>query len=200
MAISHNRGTALHCACESNNEDLVQMLLDEGNPVDCRDYSGCTPLFTAVRAGSSNNILTLLVQRGAEVDALGSFGSYTPLAIAAGMGDIRMVTFLAGVGANLNVSPVDANGETPLHLAAMNGATAVTCFLLAAGCWPGVRDKEGKTPLSYACSLGREGTVSALLSGEGWALPHVPQGAKTMVALQSALAQSAEAIDTWIWC
>ncbi|CAM9289234.1 unnamed protein product [Choristocarpus tenellus] len=169
--------TPLHKACEKNDVELVRVLLSLGhNDVNKRDHNGCTPLFTAVRAGSSNGILSLLLGSGADVDARGTFGIFTPLAIASGMGNLPAVRILAAAGACLTSTALNATAETPLHLSAKNGATSVVCFLLAAGCWPEARDSTGMTPLAYACSRGRMGATAALLKGEGWALSYVPKG------------------------
>lgn len=83
----------VHIACEHDNGDVARLLLDAGAHVNERDKSGCTPLFTSVRAGGSPSTLRLLLEKGAEVDGTPD-GEPTALALASGMGCLTTVRLL----------------------------------------------------------------------------------------------------------
>lgn len=88
----------------------------------------------------------------------------------------KYLSLQASAGAKLLAAAENLGGETALHLAAKNGSENVLCFLLAAGCWPGTKDADGRTPLASACAGGRTGTAAVLLTGQGWGLEHLPEG------------------------
>ena len=55
--------SALHIAAETNNVDLINILVDEGAAnLQCRDKNGNTPLHLAATAGHHNAVRTLLLQ------------------------------------------------------------------------------------------------------------------------------------------
>lgn len=62
-----------------------------------------------------------------------------------------------------NVSYRGKNGETPLHVAALNGKVKVVEYLLSKGVAPNVRDKRGRTPLHMAALRGHLSVIEALL-------------------------------------
>lgn len=83
----------VHIACEHQDEELVQILLAAGSPVDSRDKNGGTPLFTSVRAGGSPAVLRLLLHKDVDVDAAPD-GEPTAFALASGMGCLAAVRLL----------------------------------------------------------------------------------------------------------
>ncbi len=63
------RGYWLISAIRSEREDLVKLLLN-GSSVNAKDIMGNTPLIWAVRSNNSLNIAKLLIDQGAEVNAV----------------------------------------------------------------------------------------------------------------------------------
>ena len=91
---------------------LFEVLLHAGADPDIQDKDGYTVLHNAV-LGEDEEVALLLVQAGADVDAVNNEGA-TPLCFASGMGLPKVVSALLERGANPNVR---MEGITPLHMA-----------------------------------------------------------------------------------
>ena len=91
---------------------LFGVLLHAGADPDIQDKDGYTVLHNAV-LGADEEIALLLVQAGADVDAVNNEGA-TPLCFASGMGLPKVASALLERGANPNVR---MEGVTPLHMA-----------------------------------------------------------------------------------
>ena len=117
---------------------------------------GSTPLHFASAWARDPRIVSLLLQAGAEVNAVSS-SRETPLHVAARMtANPATIVALVEAGAELDVwsrgihSPY---GWTPLHLAvAENRNPAITAALLQAGADVHARQEEGPTPLHDAAT------------------------------------------------
>ena len=55
--------TALHHACHSGQEDLVQLLLENGAEMDAQTINGGTPLMRAIES-SRETVVELLISKG----------------------------------------------------------------------------------------------------------------------------------------
>ena len=127
---------------------------------------GATPLIRAAKAGDAA-AMTLLLERGAAVDALTADG-ITPLLAAAGVASrdsdsrgrfkteqeaIEAVGLLLAAGANINA--VDNRGVTAVHGAAFWGFNELVQFLADRGARLDAKDRRGMTPIDSA--MGRAG-------------------------------------------
>jgi ankyrin repeat protein len=105
---------------------LAHYLITRGADVNARTRVGATALLQAVRLRNAS-LVDLLLQRGADPNAVDSAGQVTALHIAAGRGLTNLVTSLVQARARLNV--VDSRGETPLGYALREGHRDVAAIL-----------------------------------------------------------------------
>uniref|UniRef100_A0A674BZ54 Tonsoku-like protein n=1 Tax=Salmo trutta TaxID=8032 RepID=A0A674BZ54_SALTR len=105
--------TSLHRACIDGNLKQVQYLVEQGHPVNPRDYCGWTPLHEASNHGHTD-VVALLLERGADInDPGGSLcEGVTPLHDALNCGHFQAARLLVERGASVTVC--NAKGETPL--------------------------------------------------------------------------------------
>jgi uncharacterized protein len=128
-----------------------------------RDQDGFTPLMHAVLAQDADPaIVTVLIDRGADVNAADSHQGYTALHFAARDQNAALVRTLLGAGAEPD--PVDVFGDTPLWRSVMNssGDLATTKLLVEHGADPNVRNRSGISPLSLARDTGQDDIVKLL--------------------------------------
>lgn len=173
--------TALHgAAALPSGAPIVKLLLEVGADPDSRSLVGMTPLFGAVAASAEStrlllekgananavaqtgatpltatrsfDVVSLLVANGADVKARSKRGE-TPLADAAGRGDLDAVRLLLDKGADVNA--VDYRGYTPLMHAVQydRDSPEIVKLLLDRGANVNVTG-EGHTPVSIAARRG----------------------------------------------
>jgi ankyrin repeat protein len=123
------------------------------------DFTGQTP-FLAAALAADLDVMRLLLKHGADPH-LPTFGGTTPLMAAAGVNWVFDQTFDEGPTARLaavklchelgmDVNAVNSMGLTALHGAANRGSDDIIRFLVEKGARLDVKDKEGRTPLSWA--------------------------------------------------
>ena len=112
-------------------------------------FDNHTPLHLAAMQSRNPDIITALVNAGANVNARAQFDN-TPLHLAARDNTVPgIITALVNAGANVNARAQLNN--TPLHRAAeSNTNPAIIIALLAAGADATARNGLGKTPWDYA--------------------------------------------------
>ena len=137
----------------------VRFLLDKGSDPNHADKSGATALMWAIPDEAK---VRLLIDRGAQVNAVSPSTGRTPLLIAAGRpGAARIVRMLLDKGADPKAR--DKNGESAIFRAAFNGDAAVVKLLADRGAdidAPG----RGVTPLLEAISGGNTSVIDLLLA------------------------------------
>ncbi|XP_044729354.1 tonsoku-like protein [Chrysoperla carnea] len=110
-----NGETPLHVACIKGNIKNVELLLNQGHPVNTRDNCGWTPLHEACNHGFLN-IVKLLIDSGADINDRGGTEceGTTPLHDACGNGRLEVIELLLDQGA----SPLVKNdhNQTPLDI------------------------------------------------------------------------------------
>jgi ankyrin repeat protein len=160
--------------------DLITLLLDNGADPNTRtketppirrqmlrvtgslswvDFTGQTPFLTASLAGDLD-VMRLLLEWGAD-PYVPTFGGTTPLMAAAGINWVVDQTYDEGPRAlleavklcfdlGMDVNAVNSMGLTAVHGAANRGSDDIIEFLVQKGAKLGVKDKEGRTPLTWA--------------------------------------------------
>jgi ankyrin repeat protein len=114
--------TPLHCAAAAGHVQIVQQLLAAGANVDVENVDGDTALVVAAVNGHVGTV-QLLLFAGAAVEAGAGEHRNTVLGMAAQYGCVQVVELLLAAGAC--VDAVDAEGWTPLQLAAGHGHAQV---------------------------------------------------------------------------
>ncbi|XP_063040219.1 tonsoku-like protein [Engraulis encrasicolus] len=105
--------TCLHRACIDGNLRQVKLLLEQGHPVNPRDYCGWTPLHEAANHGHQE-VVGMLLERGANINDPGGpmCDGVTPLHDALSCGHFAVARLLVEKGASVKVR--NAKGDTPV--------------------------------------------------------------------------------------
>jgi ankyrin repeat protein len=123
------------------------------------DFTGQTPFLTASLAADLD-VMRLLLAHGAD-PKIPTFAGTTALMAAAGVNWVFDQTYDEGPAARLeavrlchelglDVNAVNSMGLTALHGAANRGSDDIIQFLVDKGATLDVKDKEGRTPLTWA--------------------------------------------------
>jgi len=160
--------------------DLIKVLLDRGADPNARtketppirrqmlrvtgslswvDFTGQTPFLTASLSGDVA-VMRLLLDYGAD-PAIRTVGGTTALMAAAGINWVVDQTYDEGpkrlleavklcYELGMDVNAVNSMGLTAVHGAANRGSDDIIRFLVEKGARLDVKDKEGRTPLTWA--------------------------------------------------
>jgi uncharacterized protein len=123
------------------------------------DFTGQTPFLTAALAGDVT-VMRLLLKHGAD-PKIPTFGGTTALMAAAGVNWVVSQTYDEGQEAlleavklcfdlGMGVNDVNSMGLTAVHGAANRGSDEIIKFLVSKGAKLDVKDKEGRTPMTWA--------------------------------------------------
>lgn len=148
-------------AATVGDADRLHELLDaEAALATAFSADGFTPLHFAAFFGHPA-AAQLLLDRGAEVDALGrGWMTGTALHSAVARSHADVVRMLLAAGADPNVR--QSGGGTPLHAAAGNGDVASVDALLSAGADPSLAKEDGRTILDLAQERGERETIERI--------------------------------------
>ncbi|QQP35271.1 Neurogenic locus Notch proteinlike [Caligus rogercresseyi] len=137
----------LHLAARFARADAAKKLLDAGADANAEDFTGRTPLHSAIAADAQGVFQILLRNRATNLNAKAYDGT-TPLILAARLAIEGMVEDL--ITAEVDINGADDNGKTALHWAsAVNNVEAVN-VLLANGANRDAQDTKDETPLFLA--------------------------------------------------
>lgn len=162
------RATPLRQAALAGDLPEVRRLLDSGADPNAPDVG--SPLYFAAQRGHTD-VVTLLVERGADVNAVTRFG--TALQIAARGNRTSIVELLLRNGADPNL-PGGEYRNTPLHEAAAHGAAEAALLLLKNGADVNSRNKLRHPPIHLAAGKGKDEMVALLRAHGAAPVPVAP--------------------------
>jgi len=118
--------TPLIAAVSQNQLACVKELVARGANVDLADHAGWTPLIHAAYFGSGNEILSVLLDRGAKLNAQNNRG-LTALYLASAAGHEPQVQLLLAHGADPAIA--SSSGYTPVRVAQLRGLSRIVAML-----------------------------------------------------------------------
>lgn len=123
--------------------------------VDAQDGLGWTPLMMAVSVKDSDNVVDLLLSRGASVGMTSAF--FVDPQIGKGPTPQSVIRWLTRAWG------ADNNGQTALHFTASKSALDTARKLIAAKATTRTKDKRGQLPLHRAAAVGSVPMIRLLL-------------------------------------
>ena len=154
LIVSAKGNTALHCACQNNQEAIAEYLITQSTPdfLTARNEKGFLPIHFSATQGNIRlvKLLSEYMERiGVSGNSKGGPGnSWTPLHCAAEAGHVEVAKYYCSQP-KINFSPQHYNWTdtifklvkvanfNPLHIAAINGRESVMKYLLQSGrFWP----------------------------------------------------------------
>jgi ankyrin repeat protein len=157
----------IHDLTKLSDTEAVRMELENGTSVDSRDDREFTPLAYAASSPSTDEpMLRLLIESGADVNAVVGGSKECPLGLAACSGSLSKVQLLADAGANVRF--VSESGYTVLinimyKLFDDERLVPVIELLVKLGADTDCETSYGESPLSVSSHFGRFDAVKALL-------------------------------------
>ena len=144
------------------NIERIRALIESGRAsATDRDDDGITPLHMAAITGRAP-VCAYLIEKGADVNALGGSLPATPLQWAARKGLVETMDLLIQHGANPRL--VDSRDFSCIHSVTHSSDYSALLYIL---CEPGIaadeKDKMGLTPLHWAAQQGDKVSVEVLL-------------------------------------
>ncbi|XP_008307260.1 tonsoku-like protein [Cynoglossus semilaevis] len=164
--------TSLHRACIDGNLKQVQYLVEQGHPVNPRDYCGWTPLHEACNHGHYD-VVAVLLERGANVNDPGGplCEGVTPLHDALACGNFQVARLLVERGASVTLR--NSKGETAMDTLRQ---------------WQRMYSRELDDQTNQECAATEKIIRKALAGG----VPSAPAPAKPFDALQDSQLFDAE--------
>ena len=155
----------IHFAARNGQTNTVELLLDHGIEVDCREGTGSnsfqpTALYRAIE-NQNEDTVALLISRGADPNLLFE-NSWTCVLMAAKSGHFRILQLLLGHSTHRFNDTCEPECWTALHLAAREGHRVPTKLLLEAGWDYTALDAAGRTPAALAGENGHRLTMETI--------------------------------------
>ena len=145
-----------------NDAAQVRLLVANGAEVNAAHGDGMTGLHWAAENGNPE-IASILLESGADVEAVTRLGAYRPLHLAARRGNASVIQLLLDASADPETESA-TGGVTPLHFAAASGKAASVQALMNHGVELNAKESMwGQTPLMFAAAAGRTEVIRVLL-------------------------------------
>jgi ankyrin repeat protein len=161
MEIYHQKHFSLLDAAIDGQLEVARRLIREGADLEERSANGTTALLNAVMH-CNPEIVKLLVEAGADVNARKTPEQITPLMIACSNGDDQISELLLAADAKLDM--MDESGNTAFHYACFASSLDIIKKIDEVNSkYRHVPNDDGNTPLLIAAREGRPGVVVWLL-------------------------------------
>jgi ankyrin repeat protein len=182
--LARQGATPLHFAVDRGNQKIAELLLDAKGSASVTNYVGTTPLHLAAE-GAKTNLMALLLERGANPNAMTLDNDWTPLMAAIGALSTNAVRLLLENGADPNLAGgyYQEKPNSPLHLASSFApAPGIVKLLHAAKANIEATNGAGFTPLQAAVRYQKDDVALVLLDAGANPNRAFPDGA-TMLHL-----------------
>ena len=139
-------------AYDGNIDEVMHLFSINNNVIHEKDNEGDTAILKASRNCNSYNVMTFLIQSGANVNDKDQIGQ-TPLIVATQHGCKKNVELLIGAGADIHER--NDFGHNAIITAAQENQLEIAMFLIESGADVNIKDAEGETPYTYALQIHR---------------------------------------------
>ncbi|EHK47127.1 hypothetical protein TRIATDRAFT_217580 [Trichoderma atroviride IMI 206040] len=178
LLMSENEYSPLLLASEDGQTEIVRLLLENGANPEIKTTEPTTPLSVAI-AGRHAEVVSILLEYGADYTAAFFRSALVPSVFAASLGQIPILEVLLSYG--VDISLPTPRGITPLMGASMALQLYTMRFLLDKGADITAVDGSGRSVLFYAAEQGGADAIKLLLSNganvfaidnDGWTVLH----------------------------
>lgn len=153
----------IHWAVSYGHLDIAILLANTKNfDPDVQDGSGWTPLMIAVNLKEPDELVNLLLLKGADVNAK-NFANQTALHFVASKKNLSIARLLLDAKPPASARVKDKRGQYAIHRAAAVGSVPMVELLLKNKSPLNASDVAGQTPLHHAIAEGHGDTAVALL-------------------------------------
>lgn len=153
-----DEATVLMLACAHGNIALARALIKLGADAGLPDNDNATPLHRAAE-GDAPELISLLVKKGATLEARTGKAQRTPLMRAAELGKKDALKQLLKLGAAPDAAT--ETGISALHMSIISGSTKCVELLLAHGADPMAETRNGKSAYAIARSMADPAILAA---------------------------------------
>ena len=143
----------------TGDKSRVELFLEAGMNPDVRGKDSDTTALIEASYRGYTEIVQILIDKGADVNAQGDYG-YTALIAASAIGHTEIVQIL--IDKNAKVNEKNNGGYTALLVASQNGHTKVVQLLLDKGADVNAQAKDGHSALMWASQNGHTEIVQLL--------------------------------------
>ena len=156
----HNMSPVYHDGLIGNDQSSPKTVEDTSDEDNERPMWGFNAFHIAAKNGAIN-LAELLLDKGADIEALSQEYYWTGLHFATKSTHIEMMRWLIEKGANVDAK--DCVGRTALHLASSVGNTAAVRLLLENGAKTEIPAYDQMTPLHFASQRDHHNSIELLL-------------------------------------